>query len=196
MTARFVRSEVLIVFALAEEAQGLFDSLGSELVFTGVGKVNATHALTRRLIERRAAGIMPRLVLNFGTAGSGRFAAGTTVACRRFVQSDMDARGLGFELGQTPFEAGPVELAFPSLFAGIPEGVCFSADRFDTTSSPRDVVDMEAYALAKVCVREDVAFGCAKYVTDGADHDAALDWHASLSRAAGQFIRWYEQLVR
>lgn len=195
MTPVFDRSELLIVLALPDEAQGHFDTLQSDVVFTGIGKINAAHALTRRLTERRATGRLPRLVLNFGTAGSGHFDTGSLVACRRFVQGDMDARALGFELGHTPFESGPHELVFPALFAHLPEGVCSSADRFDTSGGQCEVVDMEAYALAKVCRLEEVAFACAKYITDGADHNAATDWHASLPRAAEQFVRLFESLV-
>ena len=53
---------------------------------------------------------------------------------------------------------------------------------------------MEAYALAKVCHAEGAAFGCAKYITDGADHAAAGDWQSNLPRAAADFWRLYQQL--
>ena len=57
-----------------------------------------------------------------------------------------------------------------------------------------DVVDMEAYALAKVCHVEGTAFACAKYISDGADHAAAADWQANLHRAADRFLALYRQL--
>ena len=47
-----------------------------------------------------------------------------------------------------------------------------------------DVVDMEAFALASVCLGERVAFACAKYITDGADSDSAAHWEAALERGA------------
>ena len=77
------------------EAQGRFEALDVPVLFTGIGKVNASHRLTRALTEARAAGRRP-LVVNFGTAGSRRYPTGTLVECRRFVQRDMDVRGLGF----------------------------------------------------------------------------------------------------
>ena len=45
---------LLIVMALEVEAQGLFAELGVDVLFTGLGKVNATHRLTRRLVEARS----------------------------------------------------------------------------------------------------------------------------------------------
>jgi adenosylhomocysteine nucleosidase len=151
------------------------------LLVTGVGKVNATHRLTRRLLEERARGREP-LVVNFGTAGSRRFPTGALVACRRFVQRDMDVTGLGFEPHQTPFEDVPRELEFPEMFPGLDHGVCASGDRFEALdAAPRwEVIDMEAYALAKVCFFEGVRFACAKFITDGADSSAASDWRENL----------------
>ena len=59
-----------------------------------------------------------------------------------------------------------------------------------------EVIDMEAYALAKVCHLEGAAFGCAKYVTDGADGSAAEDWQRNLPRAAEVFWQLYERHCR
>jgi adenosylhomocysteine nucleosidase len=55
---------------------------------------------------------------------------------------------------------------------------------------------MEAYALAKVCWKEQAQFGCAKYVTDGADHAAANDWQRNVHKAADEFLRLYRDLPR
>jgi adenosylhomocysteine nucleosidase len=54
---------------------------------------------------------------------------------------------------------------------------------------------MEAYALAKVCHVEQVHFGCAKFITDGADHAAADDWQQNLPSAAAGFWELYRQLA-
>jgi adenosylhomocysteine nucleosidase len=189
---------VLVAIALEVEAQGRFAELGADVLFTGLGKVNAAYRLTRRLAELRAAGIARPLVLNLGTAGSRHFAAGKVVACRRFVQRDMDVSGLGFALGHTPFDGDvPAELEFPEVFADLPHGTCASGDRFEAHAEalPWDIIDMEAYALAKVCFLEGLPFACAKFVSDGADGSAASDWEASLPRAAREFVRLYERVA-
>jgi adenosylhomocysteine nucleosidase len=187
---------LLIVMALELEAQGVFRDAGVEVLFTGLGKVNSAYRLARRLAELRTQGVTP-LVVNLGTAGSRHFKAGSVVACRRFVQRDMDVTGLGFALGHTPFESEiPAELEFPEVFAELPHGTCATGDRFEAHSEalPWEVIDMEAYALAKVCFLDGVAFACAKFISDGADGSAGSDWEASLPIAAREFRRLYDGL--
>jgi nucleoside phosphorylase len=54
---------------------------------------------------------------------------------------------------------------------------------------------MEAYALAKACRIEAIPFGCAKYVTDGADAHAARHWQENVAGAAAHFLALYRELV-
>ena len=58
----------------------------------------------------------------------------------------------------------------------------------------RDVMDMEAYALAKVCWLQGAGFTSVKYITDGADHEAAESWKANLKSAPEQFLEVYGRL--
>jgi adenosylhomocysteine nucleosidase len=189
--------KLLLVMALEIESQGLFAQRGVPVLYTGLGKVNAAYRLTRALRELGRAGAEPPMVVNFGTAGSRRFTAGSLVACRKFVQRDIDLAGLGFEVGHTPFEDVPPLLEFPLLFPELPEATCGTADRFETgePAVSCDVVDMEGYALAKVCRFEGVTFGAVKYVTDGADGSSAGDWERNLPHAARAFAEHYEALL-
>jgi adenosylhomocysteine nucleosidase len=187
---------ILVVMALEIEAQGVFERAGVSVLYCGVGKVNAAMALMRELSQYRAVGAHLPRVVNFGTAGSQHFPTGALVGCHRFVQRDMDASALGFPLGHTPFEHLPAQLQFPAMFPELPQGLCGSGDSFQTGASALhcEVVEMEAYALAKVCQAEGAVFGCAKFITDGADHAAADDWQSNLPRAAAEFHRLYQQL--
>jgi adenosylhomocysteine nucleosidase len=186
----------LVVIALEIEGQGLFERADVSVLYTGLGKVNAALMLARKLSTLRAHGQLPALVVNFGTAGSRNLPTRSVVACRKFVQRDMDVTGLGFALGETPFEQLPAMLEFPPVFEHLPEGVCSTGDRFETgeLTLPCDVIDMEAYALAKACLAEGVCFGCAKFVSDGADGAAADDWQKSLPGAAAAFFALYQEL--
>lgn len=186
----------LVVMALPLEAQGAFEQAGVPVLYTGVGKVNAALVLTRALAGYRHAGQPLPGVVNFGSAGSRRFATGSVVACNAFHQRDMDVSGLGFEPGVTPYEEIPPALQFPTPFGDLPVASCGTGDSFETggRAFACDVVDMEAYALAKVCHVEGAAFACAKFVSDGADHAAAADWQANLHRAADQFLALYRGL--
>jgi adenosylhomocysteine nucleosidase len=108
----------------------------------------------------------------------------------------MDVSGLGFPRGVTPFDATPAVLEFPPVFANLPQLACSTADSFATHlhEVDGDVVDMEAFALARVCVGERLPFACLKYVTDGADADSAAHWEAALDAAARSFATAYASL--
>jgi adenosylhomocysteine nucleosidase len=195
MTEAFPRR--LIVMALELEGQGIFEQRGIPVLYCGVGKVNAAYALTRRLADYRHGGHSPPQVINFGTAGSRRHPTGTVVECHAFVQRDMDVSGLGVPLGTTPFDAGvPARLEFPPVFAQLMPAVCGTGDSFATTACAVecDVLDMEGYALAKVCWLERTRFTAVKWVSDGADHTAGADWQANLHHAAERFLKLYEHL--
>ena len=188
---------VLVVMALPAESAGRFEKHRVDVLYTGVGKVNAAIALTRRIARLRREGRGPPLVVNFGTAGGVSVAARTLVACRQFVDRDIDVGALGFAPGVTPFDELPPMLEFPACFDGLPEAVCGTGDSF-ATSAQRvecDVVDMEAYALAKACRIEGAGFACAKYVSDGADADAAAHWQENVAGAADAFVGLYETLL-
>jgi len=183
--------------ALPAESDRVFEGAGVPVLYCGVGKVNAAVALARELSRYVHAGEPLPLVLNFGTAGSHVHATGSFIACHEFLQRDMDVRGLGFALGVTPFDAAPLALTFERVFTGLPTAVCGSGDSFATSGCDVacGVLDMEAYALAKACWSEGAAFGCVKYVTDGADTRAAADWQDNVHKAASVFLSLYTGLT-
>lgn len=181
----------LIVMALPEESQGLVEQAGFEVCYTGIGKVNAAYNLMRYIAGRYKDGVHMPPVLNLGTAGSGKFPAGAIVSAHRFVQRDMDVTGLGFKHGETPFDKHPLIIEFKPVFSDLPNGICGSGDSFLQGPPPveSDIIDMEAYALAKICYMENIQFSCIKYITDGADESAHNDWQDNLSKAAHAFVR-------
>ena len=189
-----MRKNILIVSALDVETQGqLEDWKPHNLLITGVGKVNATHHLTKRLQIDGSINYDARinLVINYGTAGSRKVKKKTLVDCTKFIQRDMDVTGLGFMRGETPFEEyPPITIESTSGFNPIGrKATCGSGDNFveDRTQYYGEVVDMEAYALAKVCWTYDVPFISFKYITDGADEQAHEDWEANLADGIVEF---------
>ncbi|HWJ34511.1 MAG TPA: 5'-nucleosidase [Steroidobacteraceae bacterium] len=183
--------------ALPAESAGVFEGAAVPVLYCGVGKVNAAITLTREIRRYAHAGAALPLVLNFGTAGSRVHETGAFLACHEFIQRDMDVRGLGFALGVTPFDAAPLALKFEPVFTHLVSAICGSGDSFATVdydpaaAAACAVLDMEAYALAKVCWLEGAEFACVKYVTDGADHAAAADWQSNVHKAAGEFLSLY-----
>ncbi|MET0545955.1 MAG: 5'-nucleosidase [Caulobacterales bacterium] len=181
----------LIVMALEEECAGL--STRMDVLVTGVGKVNAAMALTKRL----AAQPPPALVLNIGTAGGLSVAPGIVVNATRFVQRDMEVTALGFERWQTPFEpAGALENGL--RIESLPEVMCGTGDSFEVggVAAPYEIVDMEAYALAKVAAAFNVTFACLKYISDGASETAAADWRAALNACGDTLSEALETIRR
>jgi adenosylhomocysteine nucleosidase len=185
------KKDILIVCALKVETQGQLDNYFDDerqILYTGVGKVNATIKLTQRLHSSHLhyMPIMPKLVINYGTAGSRKIKKKTLVDCTKFIQRDMDVTGLGFMKGETPFEQDPPFIIQQQNIEFNPIGrnaTCGTGDNFaeDKSQYYGEVVDMEAYALAKVCYLYDVPFISFKYITDGADEQAHEDWEANLA---------------
>ena len=171
------RQEVLLIIALKEELpRNLLPEFNIE--YCGVGKINATYKALEIISKYE-----PKLIINFGTAGSLRKNLLGLHEVSHFFQRDMDARALGFKIGVTPFEERSV------IDFGRTGLSCSSGDNF--VSSPpelkTDLVDMEAYAIAKVCVLKNVQFMCFKYVSDNADESASKNWKANASLGATAF---------
>jgi adenosylhomocysteine nucleosidase len=186
----------LVVMALPIESSGVFEAAGVPVLYCGVGKVNAAIALTQALARYSQTESDMPLVVNFGSAGSRCHPSGTLLSCNAFVQRDMDVSGLGFPLGVTPYDEAPSMLIFDPVFSHLPAALCGSGDSFAMADVAVDceVLDMEAYALAKVCWHEDARFACAKYVTDGADPAAADDWQRNVHKAAEEFLQLFRGL--
>ena len=169
----------LFVFALDMESAGEFDHVIK--CYTGCGKVNASYELMKAIQLHQ-----PGLIINIGSAGSHKFNRGEVVCCTRFLQRDMNATELGFKPYETPFSGRDPVLTYGRKLDGLPEGTCGTGDNFETDhrSDDYNVVDMEAYALAVVAMKENVPFLCLKYISDGADGDAAADWAVQVHQAA------------
>jgi len=189
-------SKPLIVMALEAEGQGKLEALGFDVLYCGVGKVNAAYHLTAKLRDAVNSGTKYSYVLNMGSAGSSKFKTGDVVAADKFVQRDMDATGIGFEYGETPFEEGDKVISFSKIFDSLAHGICGSGDSFLQGKPPIDcdIIDMEAYALAKICRNEGVEFACVKYITDGADESASTDWQTNLKHASDAFVEILQRM--
>lgn len=176
----------IIVAALEKETPNLEQF--APVVHTGIGKINAVISLYEAILFHK-----PELVINYGTAGTVSGKAGL-LKVDTFVQRDMDVRGLGVPRGVTPFENNEK----------LPEAkgiVLASGDSFVTDSDlhlegldiPIDLIDMEAFALNKVCEHHNTSFDCYKYVTDSTDEEASTDWVENVAKGAELFIEILER---
>ena len=191
------KEDILIVCALEEETNGKLD--GWNVIYTGVGKVNATYELTAELFFQMKLSKTPELVINFGTAGSREIPIHTLVDCTQFIQRDMDAVGLGFLKGETPFE-DKIAMNFSYVDNPIGKGyVCGSGDNFVENIEDEivhiDVFDMEAYALAKVCHKIGIDFVSFKYITDNVNEKSANDWKENYSKGITEFKKLLNEIL-
>ena len=158
-----------------------------EIVYTGVGKVNAAIAITGLLANAPHASF-----INYGTAGTlTPELAGNLLEVGTIYQRDMDARPQAV-LGTTPFETGNLQSEISVSNSPI---TLSTGDNF-VKSTPElftDLVDMEAYALAKACKRYKANFTCIKYASDFADENAAEHWAENVSKGADMFVEWLKR---
>ena len=158
----------LIVAALEEESQGLFEKLPNcNVIYTGVGKLNAALELTFCISS-------PRAVINLGTTGGNLLDVGHVFQIHRFIQNDIDNRFTNKE---------DLEINLKKFTNKFITKQCFSADKFyekDTYGIP-SLFDMEGYALARVCSIFDIPFISLKYVSDTGSIE---EWKKSLPIAA------------
>jgi len=165
----------LFLAAIKEETVGL-----DYFKHIGVGKINATYN-TLKLIQI----YKPKIIVNYGTAGAINTKLKGIVECTKFYQRDMDVRGLDFKLGETPFDKVKEIIISDSGYS------CGTGDSFvnQKIEMEVDVVDMEAYAIAKVCMLENIEFKCFKYISDNADENANNDWNTNLALGAETFAK-------
>jgi adenosylhomocysteine nucleosidase len=187
----FGKQDVLIVCALEQETQGQLDDYYPDVIYTGVGKVNATYKLTSYL-ESFGEYMPYKIIINYGTAGSRDLPIGELVDCTKFTQRDMDVTGMGFLKGQTPFEKEvPMILDCDHVqFNPIGKKLrCGTGDNFvqDGTDTYSDVFDMESYALAKVCFVYNVDFISFKYITDNINEHSPKDWEDNMGDGIKEF---------
>ena len=180
----------LIVTALHQEIPDRWedDLQFYAILFTGVGKVNATYNLMKVLQEDDYD-----LIINYGTAASKVYKG--LVDCTKFIQRDMDATPLGFKKGETPFDNEPSMIDFSHIKNPIGKNLCcYTGDSFVTDIQYMDVVDMEAYALAKTCRNLEIDFVSYKYISDDGNAD---DWEKNCSKGVEEFkkvLKYYDNI--
>ena len=165
----------LFVAAIKEETVGL-----DYFKHIGVGKINATYNILKLIQIYK-----PKIIINYGTVGAINTKLKGIVECTKFYQRDMNVRVLDFKLGETPFDKVKEIIISDSGYS------CGTGDSFvnQKIEMEVDVVDMEAYAIAKVCMLENIEFKCFKYISDNADENANNDWNTNLTLGAEAFAK-------
>jgi adenosylhomocysteine nucleosidase len=178
--------DIIILVALKEELPE--DSIKEfHVEYSGVGKINACF----KTIEVINA-FSPKLIINYGTAGSLKENLNGLYEVSSFFQRDMDASELGFKIGETPFD-NISKISFGNHGLSIGTGDNFVSQKPKIVT---DLVDMEAYAIAKVCLLRNVNFLCFKYISDNADQNASNNWEKNISNGKIAFQRKMQELYK
>lgn len=175
-----MNADYIILLALENEAPGLVGRPG--VFFTGVGKVNAA-IVAATLIERHK----PKRVFNFGTAGGITTTHGGIYKCTTFSQRDVILGGC---------IVGPqAEVLHQPVVTGDDGLTLSTGDNFvtDTYNINADLVDMEAFSIAKACQVAKIEFICYKYISDMADANAADHFVDSVHKGEEHYIKILKQ---
>jgi len=150
-------------------------------LMTGVGPVEASISLTRALMELKAGGALPDLVVSLGSAGSRRLKRTEVYQVASVAYRDMDASAFGFEKGVTPFLDLPATLSLAIRIPGVREasistgGGIIAGAAFDAVGE--DMVDMETFACLRACQAFGVPLVGLRGISDGdGDVEHIGDW--------------------
>ena len=133
----------------------------------------------------------PKVIINYGTAGSLNEHLGGLVPINSFKQRDMDVRPLGFQMGETPYdEINTITLDYEGYSCGTGDNFVTGKQKLET-----DIVDMESYPIAKFCLLNNLSFFCYKYISDNANKDAANDWELNIQKGADLFVKYIDNFI-
>jgi adenosylhomocysteine nucleosidase len=160
----------VFIVAVPDEVEIQGKILGSPVIFSGIGKINATMAAYKAFSEGYNE------VINIGSCGSLSIPVGEIVKVGQVFQ-DIDATPL-CDYGDTPFEAASKQIVLDALSPIS----CFTTDYFYDHNQINkyfknyleminkcSIFDMECFAIAKVCKRFNIKFTSYKWISDSGD---------------------------
>lgn len=185
-----MRTQLLIITALASELDKTILPTGVEMVYSGVGKINATVASIQAIHQ-----FQPQRIVNFGTVGKINPALHGLLEIGKVIQRDMMTAPLA-PRGQTPFCSKPSE-----YFSLGGTHICGTGDNFVTAHDPWlisqgiDVVDMELFAIANAAYQFSIPWQSFKYITDDANADAGTEWQQRVNHGQELYMEKLAELL-
>jgi adenosylhomocysteine nucleosidase len=164
----------IFIVAVPDEVEIQGEILNYPVIFSGIGKINATIA------AMTAFNLGYNEIINIGSCGSLHLSVGDIVKVG-IVYQDIDATPLS-PYGITPFEANSLQVVLDVKSSTT----CFTTDYFyDNPQQLKyskyylemiekcSIFDMECFSIAKVCKRFGIKFSSYKWVSDNGEHS---DW--------------------
>jgi adenosylhomocysteine nucleosidase len=176
-----MKTDLLIITALESELKRDVLPAGVEIIYSGLGKINAALASIKAIDQ-----FSPRKIINFGTAGKINPKLEGLLEIGRVIQRDMMAEPLA-PRGKTPF------CNKPSEYFSSGKHVCGSGDSFVTTTDlwlleqGVDVVDMELFAIAAVASYSGIEWASYKFISDEANESSGQVWSSQVKNGQQLF---------
>ncbi|MBA0922034.1 MAG: 5'-methylthioadenosine/S-adenosylhomocysteine nucleosidase [Nitrosospira sp.] len=187
-----MKNSLVVIVALEEELNP--DNIFSHIpvIYSGIGKVNASIATFRAIKEYN-----PNLIINFGTVGKITPNLSGLIQIGSVIQRDMIAEPLA-PRGSVPFSIRP------NKFVSISNGhICGTGDSFVTQrddwliQNGVDVVDMELFAIASVAHEHKIDWISYKFISDDANESSDQKWAKQVNQGQKLFVeRLHAYLVR
>lgn len=181
----FNTPDVLFVMAVESEYGPCLKAMIKPLL-VGVGPVEAAVNLTACLAGLAAVQRLPNLVVSLGSAGSQRLPQGQVFQVSALSYRDMDVSALGYERGKNPLLPVPAVVELPYTVSGIPTaslstgGNMVSGAAYDQINA--DMVDMETYAVWRVCEKFSLPMIALRGISDGqSELRKVSDWKDALA---------------
>jgi adenosylhomocysteine nucleosidase len=171
-----------VLFVMAVDAE-YGDHLKSRIepLMCGVGPVEAALATSLALSELKQTDQLPDLLVTLGSAGSRALEQAEVYQATSVSYRDMDASALGFEKGATPFLDMPIAIPLPFEIPQVPKAKLstganvVSGAQYDAIDA--DMVDMETFAIWRVCHQFGVPIIALRGISDGKeDLEKLSDW--------------------
>lgn len=192
-----------MVAAMASEIAKIKDhpKQGTQILLTGVGKVNAASRLASFLETHEVS-----LIVNLGFAGATPpYQVGDVVVIEKASYHDFDLSMFGYQKGQVPgypesfhSDAQSLALVMKSI-PGSKKGFLLTGDRFMTESgSGAYLVDMEGAALFQVAWQKKIPMVSVKVVSDIVGAPSNLEAYQSFEsgRGAEALLQVYQSMIK
>jgi adenosylhomocysteine nucleosidase len=178
-----MKNSLVVIVALEDELDSESISSHIPIVYSGIGKVNASIATFKAIQEYK-----PNLIINFGTVGKITPNLSGLIQIGSVIQRDMIAEPLA-PRGSVPFSRRP------NKFVSIANGhVCGTGDSFVTqqddwlTQNGVDVVDMELFAIASVAHEHQIDWLSYKFISDDANESSVQEWSLQVNQGQKLFV--------
>jgi adenosylhomocysteine nucleosidase len=178
-----MKNSIVVIVALEDELHRKNVSSHIPIVYSGIGKVNASIATFKAIKEYN-----PHLIINYGTVGKITPHLSGLIQIGAVVQRDMLAEPLA-PRGSVPFSNKPNRHV--SIVSGH---TCGTGDSFVTQEdqwlieSGIDVVDMELFAIASVAHEHHIDWISYKFISDDANESSGQEWSKQVHQGQKRFI--------